>query len=350
MRRLWMGFLIAPLLVLAAQGEAARQGPRRIPLRAQDLVYEPVTQRVYASVPGSAGANGNSIAVVNPQTGRVESYSFVGSEPGKLALAGDGQQLYVALRGASAVRRFNYRTRQAGLQFSLVGNSEGPYQAEDLEVLPGAPGTVVVSLENPGFSPNHVGVAVYDEGVRRAAPRPTGSNVIEFNETGSRLYGYDNSISSFSFMRMTVERNGIDVLDAIDGLISGFGVDIEYSDGRIYASNGQVIDAESRTLVGTYPGVTEGSLVEPDANAGRTYFLTPSGRRSARETVPQRVPQSWSLKIFDRDRFTLLATVKVPGVRGVPRALILCGASRLAFCTSAGQVIIHEVPRVPPPR
>ncbi len=63
---------------------------RRISLVSKDILYNPTDQKIYASVPSSAGSNGNSIARINPTTGEINSTVFVGSEPGKLALAGGG--------------------------------------------------------------------------------------------------------------------------------------------------------------------------------------------------------------------------------------------------------------------
>src|SRR5689334_12463819 len=57
---------------------------RQIPLATNDLVYSASTGQLYASVPSSAGASGNSITAINPTTGLVTSSTFVGSEPNKL--------------------------------------------------------------------------------------------------------------------------------------------------------------------------------------------------------------------------------------------------------------------------
>ena len=67
-----------------------------------DAVYDAARNLIYASLP-SREPRGNSIAIVNPETGVVESYVSVGSEPGNLALADDGSLLYVVLTGASRI-------------------------------------------------------------------------------------------------------------------------------------------------------------------------------------------------------------------------------------------------------
>src|SRR5687767_918401 len=90
---------------------------RQISLTTNDLVYSATTGKIYASRPSSVGVGGNSIAAIDPTTGLVTGSTFIGSEPNKLALADDGQNLYISLDGSSALRRFDVVTNTPGLQF-----------------------------------------------------------------------------------------------------------------------------------------------------------------------------------------------------------------------------------------
>lgn len=99
---------------------------RQFPLLAKDLVVDPNTQTIYASLPSGAGVNGNSIAAINPTTGAVNNTVFIGSEPGRMALSDDAQFIYVGLDGAASIRRFDVATQTAGPQFALGSdNSAG---------------------------------------------------------------------------------------------------------------------------------------------------------------------------------------------------------------------------------
>src|SRR2546429_2887508 len=62
-----------------------------LPLVTNDLVSDPVTQLIYASVPSSVGAGGNSITPINPASSAAGTPVFVGSEPNKMALSDDGK-------------------------------------------------------------------------------------------------------------------------------------------------------------------------------------------------------------------------------------------------------------------
>jgi DNA-binding beta-propeller fold protein YncE len=162
---------------------------RQIPLFANDVVFDSNSARLYASVSSSGGATGNSIARINPVTGTVDGSVFVGSEPGKLALANVGNTLYVSLDGAGAVRRYDLSTQTAGAQFTVSDPSSEPFFVKDMSIAPGDPNLVAVSRKNVSGSPDFEGVAVYDNGVRRslATPRHTGSDFIGFSSSASTL-------------------------------------------------------------------------------------------------------------------------------------------------------------------
>ena len=107
-------------------------------------------------------------------------------------MADDNQTLYVDLTGSAAVRRFDFSTQTAGLQFGYAV-SGGP---ADLKVMPGNPQTVALSL---GVNNLNTGVAIYDNGVKRPNTGPGSYYAvlpIEFNGS-STIYGYDSYSSGF---------------------------------------------------------------------------------------------------------------------------------------------------------
>src|SRR5689334_17207270 len=93
----------ALLLFLVVATAAGADSVRQVSLPSNDLAYDPVTGRIYASVPSSAGTRGNSITAIDPETGQVGASVFIGSEPGKIAVGDLGGILWVSLDGAAAV-------------------------------------------------------------------------------------------------------------------------------------------------------------------------------------------------------------------------------------------------------
>ncbi len=329
-RVLTLGFA----LVLA---DAAGADVRQVGLRTNDLVYDSNSGLIYASVPSSAGPpNGNSIVKIDPVTGMAGSPVFVGSEPTKLALSQDGQFLYVALEGSAQVCRVAVGTWTAEAPFSLGSDPFfGPYYAEDIAVQPGNPDVIAVSLKYSGVSPRHAGVAIFENGVARAEKTPghTGSNVIEFSEDPSRLYGVNIETTEFGFRKMLVDATGVVVEEVAPGLADGFGQDFEYQGGRAYATCGRVIDPELLVLVGSYvlPSCSFGDMaVEPDTANGQVYFLSGA-----------------TLHMFDQATFTPSGVpLPIAGVLGSPGSLIRWGADGLAFRTNQDQLFLLRPPFV----
>jgi hypothetical protein len=337
MIRLGLSATVAVALVASAGSAGAARVAIAAPtitsieLRANDLAYDRVSDTLYASVPGSAGPPlGNRIVAIDPDTGALGPSVFVGSEPNDLAVSVDGQFLYVGLDGAAAIRRVDLPSFTAGLQFSLGADpSTGPLFAEDIEVVPGDPSSVAVSLRNVGFSPRHEGVAVFQDGELLPAETPghTGSNRITFDSAlpliwppVARLYGYNNETTEFGFRRMRVGPDGVAVDDVTQQLVSGFGVDIEVHAGRVYATTGRAVDPSGPTIVGTYSPVS-GGPVEAVAEKDRVYFVSAS-----------------ELRGFDLDEFLFLGSTPIPGASGSPRALVEMGDGDLAFNTTGDRV------------
>lgn len=316
---------LACCLVLPALAqEQANEDIQVVELQTNDIIYDPIRDKIYASVPSSDDASrANTITTINPNTGEIEASVFVGSEPDVLAISDDGQYLYVGLDGAAAVRRYDIAARSAGLQFSLGTGNHGPSYAEDIEVLPGNANAVAISLYRKGVSPRHDGIAIYDDGVRRgdSTRGHTGGNRIAFSASANVLYGYNNETTEFGLRAIAITSSGAEQISVASDVIRGFGRDIEFAGGVIYATSGAAVDADSLTLLGTYGA--SGSLAV-DADRGFVYFL-----------------QGSSLSTFNRATFVKLETESFSGISGSPNSLIQTGANRFAFrAGNSSQVVL----------
>ncbi len=300
-----------------------------------DIVYDAVTDRIYAAVRGNPG----SVVPINPANGTPDAAIPVGIDPVKLVRSHDGQYLYVALDGQSAVQRINLATREVDLTITLESDPFfGPRHAEDIAVLPGSPRSIAVSLYKKGFSPRHEGVAIYDDAMRRANQTPghTGSNVIEFSASATTLYGYNNETTGFGFFRMAVDASGVTVTDVYDSfmtptLIFGLGVDIRFGAGFIFTTSGLMVDPIARTVVRTFAvPATFGNFVAVDAALSRAFYLSNSGGLT------------WSIQAFDIGSGNLLGAADIVGATGTASSLIRWGAKGLAIRTSAGQIFMVQ--------
>jgi hypothetical protein len=307
---------------------------RLLSVPANDIIYNPADQTLYASVPSSGGVAGNSIISINPVTGETGTPVFVGSEPSKLAMSDDGHTLYVALDGASSIRRFDTLARTATQQFFLGQDSfHGTYTANDLAVAPGNPNLVAVARYYPGTSPPEAGVAVFDNGVQRTKTGPShieGADFLAFSATESKLYGG----GYYAGLRtMTIDASGV----TVNGKTS-FDVRarIKFANGLVYSSSGQVINPDTSTLLGTFSGVSTNAFVI-DTTAGRAYYLTRDNFGSG----------ALILKAFDLNTFVPVGSATLSGISGTVTTMERWGANGLAFRTDSGKVYLLQTSLIP---
>jgi Calx-beta domain len=305
---------------------------RQYSLAANDLAYSAQTQKIYASVPSSAGARGNSITEIIPATGALGQSVFVGSEPGQIALADAAQILYVALDGAGAVRRFDIPTLAAGPQFALEGapSSRRPLTASDMAIAPGNPNLLAVARASGPFT-SEGGVAVFDNGVQRPVTTPGfgfTSRFLAFSDSASKLYG--DGLNT-----MTIDASGVSNITATTSFSVGDA--IQFAGGRVYSSRGQVVDPDAATLLGTFAVGNSDHAFVVDVSVGRAYFVTGNAFGGGSRT----------LKAFDINTFVLVGEAPIPGIVGEARSLVRWGANGLAFRTNAGQLFIIQTTLIP---
>jgi uncharacterized repeat protein (TIGR01451 family) len=96
----WLTTVIAPI-------STNRIAQLQIPIN--DMVFNPVDGKLYASVSGADATFGNSIVAIEPSSLLVSNPIAVGSEPGALALSQDGRYLYVYLRSSATIELVDLR-------------------------------------------------------------------------------------------------------------------------------------------------------------------------------------------------------------------------------------------------
>ena len=306
-------------------------------LPANGIVWDPYAQRIYASLPSSYGSNGNTIAVVNPYTGKVLKYHFAGSEPNQLALATDSKYLYVGLNGNGSVQRLILPSFTLDIDVPLTGNSYGASDALSLGVSPSDDHTFAVAEGSVGCCGSY-GLYFYKDSTELANSITYPQiNDIVFAD-GTTLFGYNSGTLS----EVSVDSNGGTLTQQWNGLIEGSA--IAYAGGLIYGNGGQVLNPSTGLLVGTYDfGSTCCNNVEivPDSAidrvfaAGNTPFLSPFGITS-----------------YDLQKFTPVAVVDLSQLAGsaVMQTFLQWGNNGLAFvlnpgcCNNPPQLVLVQSP------
>jgi uncharacterized repeat protein (TIGR01451 family) len=296
-----------------------------VALDTNDIVFDPFTRKIYASVPSTATqVAGNSIVSIDPLTGTLGTPVPLGSEPTRLALSDDGKYLYATLAGNNSVRRLDLTTLTAGTQFQTTSPLFGPYVASDLAVMPGNHDI----LASVGYSD---GIQIWDVGTAGVTSFSLTSSLVNDVYEGSvlawgdstHLYSNDEGLSPSSLHRFTVGTSSFSevdstYLDAVDNKIT-------YAGGLIYADGGGVVDPsplapQGPRLVGRFP---TGGPSAADPTVGRVFFLDQNNYGATAHVI----------SAFDSLHFTSIGTTELDDMAGDVFDLIRWGTDGLAFRT-----------------
>jgi trimeric autotransporter adhesin len=317
-----------------------------VALPASDMVWDPVRQKIYLSVNNASPANPNTITTLDPLTGTIDAGVFAGSQPNRLAISGDAQFLYAGIDGAASVERFALPLLTPDLRVSLGSDPFfGAFTAGDIQVAPGAPGTIAVSLAAAGVSPPSIGgVVIFDGATARPTRAPgfsgTGHSFdsLQWGADATALYAANGSDTGFDFYTLAVNADGVSLTHDYGGAFSSFANRIHFDPvtGLVYSDDGHAVDPATGLPAGTY-GVS--GIMIPDGAAGAAVFVT-SDFASSTATV----------RTFDLAHFTSRGTLDIPRLSGQPRGRLLrWGSDGIAFLTTGGQVVLAHAPGLAPP-
>lgn len=313
---------------------------RVVPLLANDLIYDPWNQTIYASISSRAGIYGNSVVPINPETGAVGNPIAVGKDPRRMALSDDGQFLYVGLDGEGAIRRINIASQSAELRFRL-----DEYEfllVNSISVMPGQPRSIAVSRRGTSCCPSLQGVAIYDDGVARAKATSYlsySSSQVMFSSTPSKLYDGGDFL-----YKLAADQDGATSLGRTVGGVTPMRLD----HGLVYSSDGDVIDPEAGTIKRRFllPTYSNGDLqaapqmVAIDVESRRVFFLL----TEILGIFPWDPPGVTHIHAFDMDTFQPLGSAGFPDVGAMEGAdsFVRWGKSGLAFAANGSIFLIKS--------
>jgi ribosomal protein S11 len=303
---------------------------------ANDLLFDPVNQVFFVSVPGSAAAHGNTVTALD-LSGKVISSQFAGSEPQVLALAGDSSFIYVGNNASDNVQRLALPSMTTDVSYSMGSDSSfGPLFPLDIEVAPGAPHTVAVT-KGFGSFPSPQGLTIFDDNTQRPTQVPGFSNflnTVQWGADASTLLGANNSNTAFDFYTLAVNAAGVTLTHDFPFVLTSSAkrIHFEPSKNLVYADNGQIINPATGTVTGSFvtplfPNVT---LMVTDAPANRAYFVTQSFFG----------PGPATLQSFNLTTLAAIDSTTINNVNGTIGRLVRWGQNGLAFNTSGGQVFL----------
>ncbi len=292
---------------------------RQTPLAAADAIYEPFTQKFYATMPATSTTNPNTLVTIDPNTGALGTPIPIGNDPGALGISDDGQTLYVGLNGDHSVVPFNLLTQTAGTAVSLGSDPlKAPLNALDIQVQPGQPGNAVVTLGAAGYYYGDDGLGLISNGKLKNVFLNEAPNNVAVGGTrffdNTNLYGWDTSFQSLGMLHFKITGNTL--LEAA-GFPATYGVGPFASDRtNLYDVNGQVFNATSGAVVGNLNMNPIASAILRDPSSGRLFYLGDSRQ------------------VFDPTTLTQVASGNGP-VAWTPRSM-KWGPDGLAYLTPNG--------------
>jgi hypothetical protein len=306
-----------------------------LPILNNALAYDATRNVIYIAVSAKQVPQGQSIGVLNPETGIVEAFHTLDSEPLRLALSGDGQYLYVAL--SNKVRRINLSTWTTEVDIPLGTSSINlPYQVLSMTAVPNQPQSIAVSVTEGG-DPPYGGTIVFDG----AQPRGTkagdfmGASYLLGGPNSTTLYGSDGDGVLYT---LALSSGGLTVTNTVV-LDSAFGIPV-YAGGLVYFP-GAAVDPTIPAVVQTY-GVEGVVGVFPAAN---NVLVLASG------DVLYNVDLGSYLALVDLTTGARIWTLAVPAMaatsNGIQNDPILTwGTNGVAFRDDTGDYSILESPAI----
>ena len=275
----------------------------------------------------------NSIVVVNPSTTAVEKSFFAGGEPMSIRI---GSNLaYVGFVGTGSVQQFSLPGFSPTLQWSLgldpsTGTTLFP---RDMQVEPGAPHTVAISVANWWESTLPLEVAIYDDGVQRPVVAPTSfGQLLEYSflqwDNASTLYAINADTGpSNGFYTLSVNGSGVSLANNYPLTYNNdFRIHFDPGTGYVYEDNGEIIDPTTGVVVYTLPA---SGLVIPDSSHNRIFVLGQNGSLN-----PPAIDVA--IEVFDQTTYASLGLMPIRELVGIPSNFIRWGNSGLAFATVNG--------------
>ncbi|PYV63459.1 MAG: hypothetical protein DMG97_37695, partial [Acidobacteria bacterium] len=248
-----------------------------------DLIYDPGTDRIYASIPANATFESNTVMRLNPYTASVEAYIPVDTNPGLLALSASNAYIYIAVQSGYSVERLNLATQTTDLEFALPQSFWGNWVG-NMMGLPNSPASVAIFGQSTGLSQDYI---------------------------------FDGN----------VERTNLTDL----ALVPGLDKDGILSEGIGYLPTGFVLAPTNQQPIGQFPvpGTVSNGSVAPDPDSGSVFFLSQQGNQAI-------------IYAYNIATFTLRGSQTIPGLVGTAQNLVLWGTNGFAFSTTGGQIFLIQ--------
>jgi hypothetical protein len=294
----WSSLLLLPVVVAA-------QYNRIVPGNYTSMAYRATDGWLYATAYDifNLGGTGNyRLVAIDPAAAEVVQTWPLPQIGIQVAVSDDGSMLYCAT--GDSVWRYNFSSQSFDLKFGhQLPSSQWQYYFSGLVVLPGQPETVVTNWQRTDAS-SYRTVAVYDGGVIRPNTAERFTSYGAITTDGTTVYAYDTYSSGSNIYPLTLDANGLTPRPEQYNYVRGSSLGIKHFDGRIYGSDGTVVNINGAGGALNQAGHL---YTRPNSLVWVESWAPGSDTLYAHTAIGQSV----LLQKFDRNNFQLLSELRL---------------------------------------
>lgn len=305
-----------------------------VSVQANDMVWDPVSQRMYLSITGTNAADPNTITAFDPTALQFGTSVSAGSGANRLAVSSDNSWLYAGIDANGAVQRYTLPSLSPDLTISLgTGKGSLPNRAFDIAPDPVSPNTIAVSQDTSVTQPGRV--ILYDG----ASPRPASVTGVDgdpeplwslcWRADGTEQFSAFSEQASQPVGVFSVGSTGVQLVQS-SGAASMGTIACSALKGDVYGNYGLIYNPSTNDLsnrlpisvLGVYGGLTTPLAI--DDGLGLIWMVVPTASSQSTQMT---------IAAFDLRTNALVGSIEVPNVTGTPTKRIRLGANGLAFLT-----------------
>jgi uncharacterized repeat protein (TIGR01451 family) len=298
--RIGRPWALAVTILCSIVSSRSETGVRKLNIPTADLLFEPTSGRVIASVPGQSG----NLIFIDPATLAVTDVIPIGLQPGKLAADANGT-VYVGINAPiGVVQLINSKTKELTQTVYLTGQGT----IEDIQLNPSDPAIMAVSRRANNLSSTFL----YDHGISRPSRIDVGFN--QFNSDGSVLLA--RTPQEAGFYKLKIGESGLSVLKRYD-MPYAYAPFLLFG-SSVFLASGQEFDLETLALKRSFPEINALPSVAIDRESKRIFFLSHD-------------PAAWTLRCYDLDTGVLIRAGTIPPLPSSASSLVAINSDTVAF-------------------
>jgi Secretion system C-terminal sorting domain len=210
---------ILSILFIYSSSQVYSQTIRRIDFIANDIVYSPSQDCIFATAPQQNKTYGNLLCRINPNNGSVLQSLYVGTNPTNLAISDDGQYLYVGLERIPRIIRVKLPEMKIDLSIAISDTSSSSviaHSAGEIKVFPNKPTSFAYVSKSDFSSPSFRYLRIYDDNVKRQKEGydriyfPYASTMTFIGKNVDSLYCATNEVSTRAIYSVPISAQGFE--------------------------------------------------------------------------------------------------------------------------------------------